>query len=64
MPGLGVKAVDRLLRARRFRRLRADDLKKLHVPVARVLPFVELADHKPGRELEAPQPVPVQASLF
>jgi len=64
VPGLGVKAVDRLLRARRFRRLRADDLKKLHVPVARVLPFVELADHHPGRTLEAPQPVPVQASLF
>lgn len=64
VPGLGVKAVDRLIRARRFRRLRADDLKKLHVPVARVLPFVELADHQPGRTLEAPQPVPLQASLF
>lgn len=64
VPGLGVKAVDRLLRARRFRRLRAEDLKKLRVPVARVLPFVELADHQPGRLLEAARPPPVQARLF
>lgn len=67
VPGLGVKAVQRILAARRVRRLRADDLKKLHVPVARVLPFVELADHRPGRALEAAVPQvapPVQASLF
>lgn len=64
VPGLGVKAVERVLQARRVRRLRTDDLKKLHVPVARVLPFVELADHRPGRALEAAKPPPVQASLF
>jgi hypothetical protein len=46
------------------RRLRAADLKSLHVPLAKVLPFVELADHRPGRELEAPRPQPVQAGLF
>jgi predicted DNA-binding helix-hairpin-helix protein len=40
VPGLGVKAVDRLLLARRVRRLRADDLKRLHVPTRKVLPFV------------------------
>ena len=49
VPGLGVKAVDRLLLARRVRRLRADDLKRLRVPTARVLPFVVLADHRPQR---------------
>ena len=53
VPGLGVKAVDRLLQARRVRRLRADDLERLHVPLAKVLPFVVVADHRPGRTLDA-----------
>lgn len=70
VPGLGVKAVDRLLLARRVRRLRAEDLKRLHVPVRRVLPFVVLADHRPARAVDAQairaaQPAPAeQASLF
>jgi predicted DNA-binding helix-hairpin-helix protein len=70
VPGLGVKAVDRLLLARRVRRLRAEDLKRLQVPVRRVLPFVVLADHRPARVVD-PQairfahPLPMeQASLF
>jgi predicted DNA-binding helix-hairpin-helix protein len=37
-----------VLVARRVRKLRADDLRKLHVPLRRVLPFVVLADHRPG----------------
>ncbi|MDB5913789.1 MAG: hypothetical protein JWP22_2464 [Ramlibacter sp.] len=49
VPGLGVKAVDRLLLARRGRRVRAEDLQRLHVPTRKVLPFVVLADHKPAR---------------
>jgi putative DNA modification/repair radical SAM protein len=53
VPGLGVKAVDRLLAARRVRRLRADDLKCVHVPVRKVLPFVVLADHRPSRPADA-----------
>lgn len=70
VPGLGVKAVDRLLLARRVRRLRSDDLKRLHVPVRKVLPFVVLADHRPraapdAQDLAASvQPVPQQAALF
>ncbi|RZL42000.1 MAG: putative DNA modification/repair radical SAM protein [Variovorax sp.] len=70
VPGLGVKAVERLLMARRVRRLRSDDLKRLHVPLKKVMAFVEVADHRPGRALEAAdlaarlKPVPVQASLF
>lgn len=68
VPGLGVKAVDRILLARRVRRLRAEDLKRLHVPVRKVLPFVLLADHRPGRTqpaLSAPStPAPVQSALF
>ena len=49
VPGLGVKAVDRMLQARRVRRLRAADLERLHVPLAKVLPFVVVADHRPAR---------------
>jgi putative DNA modification/repair radical SAM protein len=67
VPGLGVKAVDRLLLARRHRRVRSDDLKRLHVPVAKVLPFVEVADHRPRSPAAAPvarAAAPVQASLF
>jgi predicted DNA-binding helix-hairpin-helix protein len=71
VPGLGVKAVERLLLARRGRRLRAEDLKRLHVPVGKVLPFVLLADHRPARRPEvqrlvaqATQPLPEQAALF
>jgi putative DNA modification/repair radical SAM protein len=71
VPGLGVKAVDRLLLARRVRRVRADDLKRLHVPVQKVLPFVLLPDHRPSRASDlqamavtARKPAPVQAALF
>ncbi|NML44976.1 putative DNA modification/repair radical SAM protein [Ramlibacter sp. G-1-2-2] len=65
VPGLGVKAVDRLLLARRVRRVRAEDLKRLHVPVAKVLPFVLAADHRPARSaLPSPTAAPQQAALF
>ncbi|NUZ04372.1 putative DNA modification/repair radical SAM protein [Piscinibacter koreensis] len=70
VPGLGVKAVERLLRARRVRALRAADLERLHVPLKKVLPFVVVADHRPGRELDDARlaariaPPPQQASLF
>jgi len=70
VPGLGVKAVERLLVARRVRRLRSDDLTRLHVPLRKVMAFVQLADHRPGRALDAAdmaaqfRPAPVQASLF
>ena len=48
VPGLGVKSVDRILMARRARRLGTADLAKLHVPLRKVLPFVRLADHRPA----------------
>lgn len=71
VPGLGVKAVDRLLLARRVRRVRSEDLKRLHVPLQKVLPFVVLADHRPSRApgvaeaVARATPLPVQqASLF
>ena len=70
VPGLGVKAVVRILSARRVRQVRADDLARLHVPLKKVLPFVLLPDHHPGATLDAAnlrahlQPAPVQGSLF
>ena len=71
VPGLGVRTVDKLLSARRVRRLRHADLGHLHVPLGKVLPFVMVTDHRPADRLRdtasllahlAPQPV--QASLF
>ena len=47
IPGLGVRSVDRSLSARRWRRVRVEDLMRLRVPLTRVLPFVETADHVP-----------------
>ncbi|MEO6363258.1 MAG: putative DNA modification/repair radical SAM protein [Caldimonas sp.] len=70
VPGLGVKAVARMLQARRVRRLRVDDLGRLHVPLAKVLPFVVVADHRPGAALDAERmglagrAAPLQAALF
>lgn len=70
VPGLGVRTVQQLLATRRVRRLRSDDLKRLRVPLRKVMPFVVLADHRPGRVLEAEDlkarlaPPPVQRSLF
>ena len=69
VPGLGVKAVDRLVLARRVRRMRAEDLKRLRVPVAKVLPFVVLADHRPSKAADLVRTIPrraapAQATLF
>jgi hypothetical protein len=70
VPGLGVKAVVRILAARRVRQLRADDLLRLHVPLKKVMPFVLLADHHPGATLDAAHlaarlsPAPAQRGLF
>ena len=69
VPGLGVKAVNRLLLARRVRRIRAEDLRRLHVPVAKVMPFVITIDHRPARaaaplQFAAPARRPEQAQLF
>ncbi len=74
VPGLGIKAVNRILQARRVRQVRADDLMRLHVPLKKVMPFVVTADHQPGAALDSldlktrltPRVVesPAQADLF
>ena len=53
VPGMGVKSVDRLIQARRHRRLRMDDLARLRLPMAKVAPFVIAADHQPGGLLDS-----------
>ncbi len=40
VPGLGVKAVKRIVAARRARTIRLEDLQRLRVPLQRVLPFI------------------------
>ena len=42
VPGLGVKAVDRIVASRRVRRLGVQDLRRLRVPLRRVLPFLKI----------------------
>jgi len=55
VPGLGVGSVERLLAARRVRRLRLADLQQLRVATSKVLPFVELDDyHPPLAMLDSP----------
>ncbi len=52
VPGLGVKSVDRIIAARRHRRLRTDDLARLRLSVAKLAPFILAADHRPGRDID------------
>lgn len=53
VPGLGARTVDRLIAARRHRTLRRDDLGRLRLPLSKILPFVELGDHRPTRMLDS-----------
>ena len=53
IPGIGTKAVDRIVEARRFGRLRLDDLKRLTNGVRQALPFLVAEDWQPGGSLDA-----------
>ena len=76
IPGLGVQSVKRILQARRVRQVRLDDLQRMHVPLKKVMPFVLLPNHQPGKTLDATSlplhmhmlqlasPAPVQHALF
>jgi putative DNA modification/repair radical SAM protein len=48
IPGLGVKVVDRLIAARRHRRIALDDVKRLARSVEKLKPFIVVADWRPG----------------
>ncbi|MDB5668290.1 MAG: putative modification/repair radical protein [Alphaproteobacteria bacterium] len=47
VPGLGVKAVDKIIASRRLRRLRLDDVARLTASIAKVRPFITAADWRP-----------------
>lgn len=47
VPGLGVKAVNAILAARRWRRMRLDDVARLTVSVTKIRPFIIAADWRP-----------------
>ena len=53
VPGMGVRSVDKLLQARRHRRLRMDDLARLRMPMDKVAPFVTALDYQPGGLLDS-----------
>lgn len=48
VPGLGTKAVDRIVVSRRWRRLTLGDVARLTLSVAKVRPFITTADWRPS----------------
>ena len=72
VPGLGVKSVDKIISVRRWRTLRLEDIGRLCRGVDKVRPFITTLDWTPGgltdaadlRARIAPDPAPVQMSLF
>jgi putative DNA modification/repair radical SAM protein len=72
IPGLGVKAVDRIVAVRRYRTLRLDDVARLTRSIDKVRPWIEALDWSPGgltdaadlRARLAPGKAPEQLSLF
>jgi putative DNA modification/repair radical SAM protein len=51
VPGLGVRNVERILRARRWQRLRLADLRALKIRMRKAAPFLLAADHRPAAGL-------------
>jgi putative DNA modification/repair radical SAM protein len=47
IPGLGTKAVKRILASRRWRQLRLDDVARLTLSITKVRPFIVTADWRP-----------------
>jgi len=68
IPGLGVRAVDGIIAARRHRPLRLDDIGRLTVSIARLRPFLIAADWRPTALADAilppRRPKPAQLELF
>jgi putative DNA modification/repair radical SAM protein len=57
VPGLGVKAVDGIIAARRWRRLRLEDIARLSRSIAKLRPFLIAEDWRPTALAEAVTPV-------
>jgi predicted DNA-binding helix-hairpin-helix protein len=48
VPGLGVRNVKRIVKIRRYAKLRLADLAQLRVPLKKTQPFIIAADHNPA----------------
>ncbi|MBX4928646.1 putative DNA modification/repair radical SAM protein [Rhizobium binae] len=70
VPGLGTKTVKAIVSARRFRRLRLDDLSRLGVSIKKVQSFISAEGWSPRRLIDRPdlramfEPQPEQLSLL
>ncbi len=68
VPGIGYRNVDRILRIRRYHPLSLEDLRKLHVRLKTVSPFIIAVDHLATAidEITLPEQtlVPAQMQLF
>jgi putative DNA modification/repair radical SAM protein len=70
VPGLGTRAVDRILMSRRSAALRLADVRRLSGALSRARPFIVTADWRPTRVLDDPRlrraltPPAVQLNLF
>ena len=65
VPGIGYRNVERILSIRKYHRLLIDDLKKLHVRVKNVLPYLITVDHIPYQQPATNQAQPItQLDLF
>ncbi len=70
VPGLGTKTVKSILSARRFRRLRIEDLSRLGVSIKKVQAFISAEGWSPRRLIDRPdlramfEPKPEQLSLL
>lgn len=64
VPGLGLKSIERIIRARRQTRLRLEDIKTISRSIKTCRPFIETSDWNPGslldsaalRQMFAPEP--------
>ncbi len=72
VPGLGVKSIDRMIRVRRYRTLRLEDVARLCRGIDKVRPWITALDWSPGGLTDAAdlrarlvrEPEPVQLTLF
>jgi putative DNA modification/repair radical SAM protein len=70
VPGLGTRAVERIIASRRSGALRLADVARVCGVIARARPFIQTVDHHPGRALDGAglrgmlTPKPTQLALF
>ncbi len=63
VPGLGVKAVNGIIAARRLRRLRLEDIGRLSRSITKLRPFLVTADWRPISLADRADPLPKRVNL-